>query len=670
MPARPSRQEQSPERDARHSERSGLRTGRLRRLARGRALTGLLLAAAALNATSALAAPHSAPGEGISSGSPHGAQEAGQSAPASAPHSAPGEGEGAAVAPTPVSQQGAAPAGEAQVAASTPGAGAESRAAAAGEPAGAGSSAPAGHGRASDESTLPTAPSGPSASGSSAAAPSGSASSSGPAPAPPAAPTATQPGTAASTTASSHHAARAGARRRGASAAGASALSGRRSRRVQAHPATLTATAAGPVASAGAAQQRGESAQRDTHQARQPSGLNPIPTVERIVHSVPRPIWLMMAILAALSALLGMRSILANVRARRSERERELLARAVGTLQGALLPAVPESVAGIGTSVAYRPAEGPGAGGDFYDIFALPDGRLGVIVGDVAGHGEEALPKTALLRYTLRTYLDSGLPPRSALAAAAAGLDERLEGAIATALLAVLDARTGLLVYASAGHPPPLIVGAPEIEPLLAAAAPPIGTGVRTGMRQTELQLAPGAQICFYTDGLVEARSRGELLGVTRVREELEALGEAASAPALLERVAALADQRPDDMATCLLTLPGNTAAARASGPLRRTEELEVDRSAAASSRPALFLTAAGLSAERSAEALSALRLVLREASSALLRVSAPAAAGTEVEIFPIAGSIVQLNPGATATWLLDGALAAQPAAALEEGLS
>src|SRR5579875_2976652 len=232
MPARPSRQEQSPERDARHSERSGLRTGRLRRLARGRALTGLLLAAAALNATSALAAPHSAPGEGISSGSPHGAQEAGQSAPASAPHSAPGEGEGAAVAPTPVSQQGAAPAGEAQVAASTPGAGAESRAAAAGEPAGAGSSAPAGHGRASDESTLPTAP------------------------------TATQPGTAASTTASSHHAARAGARRRGASAAGASALSGRRSRRVQAHPATLTATAAGPVASAGAAQQRGESAQR------------------------------------------------------------------------------------------------------------------------------------------------------------------------------------------------------------------------------------------------------------------------------------------------------------------------------------------------------------------------------------------------------------------------
>lgn len=666
MPARSAKLSRNPSPDRPLSRAGARQRVRTRGLSHGRRLTSLLLLAAALNAPNALAALRSSPGEGVTPGGAQSAQEAAPSTPASTPHSSAGEGEGPAAVPSAPGQPAAAPQQEAQSAAASPGAGAEARSAAG---AAGGSSGPpaSGHGRASDESTLPTAPQASAASGQ-APGTSSSQPAAGPAPAPaPASPPATHP-SAGSPAASAHPPATTGIRKRAAHTGSARAGADPRAAGVRRAAATAPAGEAGGDALGASTQQRSSPGSRAAHKSQEPSGLNPIHTVERIVHSVPRPIWLMMGILVALSALLGMRSVLASLRARRSERERELLARAVGTLQGALLPAVPETIAGVAASVAYRPAEGPGAGGDFYDIFALPDGRLGVIVGDVAGHGEQALPKTALLRYTLRTYLDSGLPPRSALAAAAAGLDERLEGTIATALLAVLDPRTGLLVYASAGHPPPLILGAPEIEPLLASAAPPIGTGVRTGLRQTELQLAPGAQLCFYTDGLVEARCRGQLLGLARVRDELEALGDAASAPALLERVAALADQRPDDMATCLLTLPGSRASkgsARAAGPLVRTEELEIDRSAAESARPALFLTAAGLSAERSAEALSALRLVLRDASSALMRISAPAAGGATVEVFPIARSIVQLNPTAGGRHVGAPALAA----ALEEGL-
>src|ERR1700720_2515619 len=127
----------------------------------------------------------------------------------------------------------------------------------------------------------------------------------------------------------------------------------------------------------------------------------------------------------------------------------------VGLLNDALLPVPPARLGPARPSVAYQPAAGPGAGRVFYDVFALQDGQLGIIVGDVSGHGRQALPHTALLRFTVRAYLEAGLSPRSAMQTAGAVLERQLGDAFATVVAATYHPRDRLLVYACAGHPPP-----------------------------------------------------------------------------------------------------------------------------------------------------------------------------------------------------------------------
>ena len=230
-------------------------------------------------------------------------------------------------------------------------------------------------------------------------------------------------------------------------------------------------------------------------------------TVERLVEVVPDELKAALAALAALSVMLGVGYLLAALRARRLARQRRELLQEVGLLQTALLPPVPDKVGALLTSVAYRPADGPGAGGDFYDVLPLTGGRVGFILGDVSGHGRGALARTAFMRYTLRAYLEAGLEPRVALQVAGRVIDDNLGGDFATVLLAVHDPDTGSLTYASAGHPAPIVVGPQPHDPITAASSPPIGVGVRTGLRQTTVPLVPGAVAALFTDGLIEART-------------------------------------------------------------------------------------------------------------------------------------------------------------------
>ena len=343
-------------------------------------------------------------------------------------------------------------------------------------------------------------------------------------------------------------------------------------------------------------------------------------TITKIVDVVPVPVRVLIALLIALAGVLGVRSRLAAASATRLERQREQLLEDVGLLQTALLPVLPVRLGPVLTSAAYRPAAGPGAGGDFYDVFALEDGRIGVIVGDVSGHGREALPHTALVRFTLRAYLEAGLSPRGAVQTAGDVLERQLGESFATVVVATYQPRERTLTYSCAGHPPPVVLGpAADASPtatVTACSAPPLGVGRRTGTRQTILSLPGRARLCFHTDGVTEARISGELFGQQRLHETLAALEPAATAATLLDQVAEQTDRRPDDMAACMLSVDG---AARA--PRVLVEELELDREEATSDRTESFLTACGVRRDEIAEIVRETREAAGRAGSVILRL-------------------------------------------------
>jgi serine phosphatase RsbU (regulator of sigma subunit) len=339
-----------------------------------------------------------------------------------------------------------------------------------------------------------------------------------------------------------------------------------------------------------------------------------VTTVTRIIGVIPAFLWLLIGALGLAAAAFAIASRLSARRADRLDRQRRELLADVGLLQAALLPELPARLGPLETTASYRPASGPGAGGDFYDVFALAEGKVAVIVGDVSGHGREALPHTTLLRYTLRAYLEAGSSPREALRAAAPALERQLGGSFATVVLATYDPRERLLVYACAGHPHPILTGLAHGAPIIACSAPPIGAGRPTGTRQTTVEIPGETVACFYTDGVIEARTGGELYGQGRLAAALDGLGEEQSASALLDRVRAGTDRRPDDMAACLLKILGGEGR-----PTIRSEEIELDGREAGRARTRRFLQAAGVAEEELDGVLDAARAVAADHGSALL---------------------------------------------------
>jgi hypothetical protein len=166
-------------------------------------------------------------------------------------------------------------------------------------------------------------------------------------------------------------------------------------------------------------------------------------------------------------------------------------------------------------------------------------------------------------------------------------------------------------------------------------------------MRQTVLSLPHATQICFYTDGVVEARDHGELIGADHVKQVLATLGTDATAPALLARVVSETDSRPDDMAACVLQIDGPPATqpnAGASGFL--CEEMELDSRELTGERPERFLLACGLAPARVAEALDAARVVIGCDGAAILRVHGPGHDGDtpEVEVVPSSARVLHMS--------------------------
>ncbi|MFI1939810.1 SpoIIE family protein phosphatase [Streptomyces purpureus] len=203
------------------------------------------------------------------------------------------------------------------------------------------------------------------------------------------------------------------------------------------------------------------------------------------------------------------------------------------TLQRSLLPrALPEQSA-VEVAHFYQPAQS-GVGGDWFDVIPLPGSRVALVVGDVVGHGLHAAATMGRLRTAVHNFSALDLAPDELLAhlddlvqridhGAESGDSGGLLGA--TCLYAVYDPVSRRCVVGRAGHPPPLVVrpdGTVDVPPV--PAGQPLGVG---GMpfETAELELSEGSQLVFYTDGLVEDRTRDIDQGLDLLREALSGPG-------------------------------------------------------------------------------------------------------------------------------------------------
>jgi hypothetical protein len=363
------------------------------------------------------------------------------------------------------------------------------------------------------------------------------------------------------------------------------------------------------------------------------SSGNPLAQLGRqIPFPVPVPDWSkpIILLLLLLAAWFAVRSRLAAVRARRLERQRTVLLGDLDAMQGALVPAIPPRLGDVAVSVAYRPADGPAAGGDFYDLFALEPGKVAIVLGDVAGHGRGALTQAALTRYTLRAYMQAGLEPRAALSLAGAVLSEPGEMRFATVVVAIYDTAAGSLTYASGGHPPPISIGFQTPEPPTVCCSAPVGCHLPTGRRQTTISVPPGGRVCFFSDGLLEARTPDGLLGRERLAELAAGLDPGDSAATLLERVRGDAQTTPDDMIACIVS-----SAVGAPAPGVHVEELEVDREVLARTTLPVFLDACRVRAAEHAPLLARASELVEQRGSALLRIERMPGGETTATVLP-----------------------------------
>jgi serine phosphatase RsbU (regulator of sigma subunit) len=223
-------------------------------------------------------------------------------------------------------------------------------------------------------------------------------------------------------------------------------------------------------------------------------------------------------------------------------------------LQRSLLPTALPAVPGLGLAARYVAGSGA-VGGDWYDVFVLPDGKLGVVVGDVAGSGLEAAVIMGRMRSALRAYVLETPDPATALRM----LDRKIQyfepNAMATVLYGLYTPGTGDFTVSSAGHLPPVLAapgGQAGLLPL--RPDPPIGTADDPQRRSATFLIPPGALLCCYTDGLVERRGQVLDQGMDTLAATLGKLV-AAGPGAVTEPVA------EDACAEIMRALVGSTAA-------------------------------------------------------------------------------------------------------------
>ena len=181
-------------------------------------------------------------------------------------------------------------------------------------------------------------------------------------------------------------------------------------------------------------------------------------------------------------------------------------------LQRSLLPARLPDVDGLEMAARYLHAEGV-LGGDWYDVFPLPGRRVGLVMGDVAGHGFAAAVVMGRLRSALRAYALEYDDPAEVLRHLDAKIQHFEPGTFATVLYVVAEHPFERLRMSSAGHPAPILVQAGgEVDAAPVRPDLPLGAIREYPRTTTEVELAPGAGLVLFTDGLVERRPPGAYL--------------------------------------------------------------------------------------------------------------------------------------------------------------
>jgi anti-anti-sigma factor len=235
--------------------------------------------------------------------------------------------------------------------------------------------------------------------------------------------------------------------------------------------------------------------------------------------------------------------------------------RVAHTLQRSMLTTQLPEIDGVELAVRYLPSSSDAeVSGDWYDVIPLPDGRAGVVIGDVVGRGVEAAATMSQLRTALRAYAVEGLQPAEVVAKLHRLVGHLRVGLSTTLTYLDLDPFTLEVRYVSAGHLP--VLHAPADGPprfLAGARSTPLGAAPpQASIPQDSLVLAPGDSLVLYTDGLVERRDTG----IDSRLEQLRAAVQAAPAdlPAQLEQLTATlteGDERTDDIALLALRAHG-----------------------------------------------------------------------------------------------------------------
>ncbi|MDX6512931.1 MAG: hypothetical protein QOE36_2435 [Gaiellaceae bacterium] len=231
------------------------------------------------------------------------------------------------------------------------------------------------------------------------------------------------------------------------------------------------------------------------------------------------------------------------------------------TMQRSLLPRYRPELEGIDFGAVYESSAHVEIGGDVYDFLELEDGRLAVVLGDVTGHGIDAAADMAMAKFTFRSLAREHPEPGDLLAAANDVVTEEIAPGKFITMSYVVVAPDGLAVCACAGHPPPRLVADDGVVRGFDASGLALGIEPRQHYDEVREQLTPGSSVVLYTDGVIEARTAGELYGVERLDELLARRHDLPAeelARAVVDDCRAFADgELADDVAVVVIKIRG-----------------------------------------------------------------------------------------------------------------